>query len=77
MLAAPDLLYMSDVAADGNHVAGIAGGNLYFFELPASFPEAPPNYITLRDREQLEILQRRHRTAQGWRTPAASIRRSG
>ena len=42
ILAAPDLLYMSDVSADGNHVAGIAAGNLYFFELPASFPEAPP-----------------------------------
>ena len=42
MLAAPDLLYMGNVAADGNHVAGIGGSNLYFFELPASFPESPP-----------------------------------
>lgn len=42
MLAAPGQFYMSDVAADGNRVAGIAGGNLYFYELPASFPASPP-----------------------------------
>jgi hypothetical protein len=42
MLAAPDHLYMGAVAADGNHVAGIGGRNLYFFRLPASFPQAPP-----------------------------------
>lgn len=42
MLAAPEQLDISDLAADGNHVVAVAGRNLYFFDLPATFPPSAP-----------------------------------